>query len=141
MTQGHSRSYVSAKFLIFGQILSRKRGVSVMLAKSNQDVTLKSDYHGVVRNYEGVNMEATKSILEEISSGKYNEVVDGMSTYELKTYSEVIHIMVKKSTQEVNVSAANVIVMGDLPGADQVSGLRGVGPQGNDPAGGSILTP
>ncbi|GJR75185.1 hypothetical protein Tco_0087550 [Tanacetum coccineum] len=75
-----------------------KKGVSVMLAKSNQDSTLKSDSHGAVQNYEGVNMEATKSILEEISSGKYNEVVDGMS-------------------------------------------LRGVGPQGNDPAGGSILTP
>nr|GEV54784.1 hypothetical protein [Tanacetum cinerariifolium] len=55
-----------------------------------------SDMHGSGQNYDGVDMELTKSILEEISSGKYDELVAGMSTADLKTYSEVIQILVEK---------------------------------------------
>ncbi|GKE13748.1 hypothetical protein Tco_1421325, partial [Tanacetum coccineum] len=60
-----------------------------MLERPNQEATLESDMHGVGKKYDGVDMESTKSILEEISSDKYDELVARMSTADLKTYSEV----------------------------------------------------
>ncbi|GJY11335.1 hypothetical protein Tco_0379520 [Tanacetum coccineum] len=49
--------------------------------------------HRAGKTYDGIDMELTKSILVEISSGKYDELVAGMSTANLKTHSEFIRKM------------------------------------------------